>query len=125
MLRILFLFTFAGLTFATDSRVHAGRVPSQKVLATRVHGVRVDLRVPYLTNGYSNLGVYHGVAPRIYYAPIIDYPDHPQTKPVYNLPFYGAVRALSGYSDGATMRLPGTIMPWRTPLRIHMVTPIR
>lgn len=125
MLRILFLFTFAGLVFATDSRVHAGRVPSQKVLSTRVHGVRIDLRVPYLTNGRSNLGVYHGVSPRIYSAPIVDYPFHPQAKPVFNLPFYGAIRSFSGYSDGASPRPPAPYHPWSTPVRIHIVTPTR
>jgi hypothetical protein len=46
----------------------------------------------------------NGVAPRIYSSPTVDDPKNPQAKPVYNLPFYGAVQGYGDASNGAKPR---------------------
>ena len=89
----------------------AARVPSRKVPSRPTTGGRVDVYVPYLTNGYSALGVYQGVAPAIYASPIVDDPAHPQSRPVYNLPYYGARQAFGGASQGAVDRQPQRLRP--------------
>ena len=64
-------------------------------------GSRIDITVPYTTNGNTAFGVYNGVAPRIYSSPIVDDPKNPQAKPVYNLPFWGAYMSFGDKSNGA------------------------
>src|SRR3954451_5795173 len=86
------------------STARAERVPSSKVQIEPQHGARPDIRVPYTTNGSSNLGVANGVAPLIYKSPVVDDPKEPQARPVFNLPFYGAVQAFGGASNGAMPR---------------------
>jgi hypothetical protein len=66
--------------------------------------VRGDITVPYLTNGFTTLGVYQGVAPRIYASPTVYDPKNPQIRPVFNLPFYGATHSFGDLSDGAVSR---------------------
>src|SRR5581483_3790941 len=78
----------------------ADRVPSRKVQMQPSTGARTPIAVPYTTNGTSNLGVYQGVSPRIYSSPIVDDKRDPQAKPVYNLPFYGAVQSFGDRSNG-------------------------
>ena len=63
------------------------------------------------TNGFGNLGVYQGIAVRIYATPVVDEPRNPQARPVYNLPFYGASQAF-GSSNGVDSR-PEYFMPQR------------
>jgi hypothetical protein len=58
-----------GLVLLTAGGASADRVLSQKAPSTRCPGVRRDITVPYLTNGYSNLGVWQRVGPYIYSAP--------------------------------------------------------
>jgi hypothetical protein len=58
-----------GLVLLIAAGASADRVPSKKAPSTRCPGVRGDITVPYTTNGYSTLGVYHGVSPYIYSAP--------------------------------------------------------
>ena len=82
----------------------AERVPSSKVQIEPQHGVKPDIRVPYTTNGNSNLGVANGVAPRIYSSPVVNDPANPQARPVFNLQFYGSVQAFGGASNGAMSR---------------------
>src|SRR5262249_30982712 len=82
----------------------AERVPSRKVEVEAQHGVRPDIRVPYTTNGNQNLGVAQGVAPRIYNSPVVNDPNDPQSRPVFNLQFYGAIQAYGGLSNGAMPR---------------------
>ncbi len=92
----------------TTSGARADRVPSTRVPSPPpATGTRPDIFVPYTTNGYSTLGVWNYVGPRIYNAPIVDDPFNPQARPVFNLPFYGALRSFGDFSDGAVDRYPG------------------
>jgi hypothetical protein len=90
----------------------ADRVPSQKTTQPPVPGARVDITVPYLTNGRTNLGAWY-VAPRIYSSPIVDDTRNPGTKPVFNLIFYGSVMSFGDRSNGATPRPPNMLRPPR------------
>jgi hypothetical protein len=89
----------------------AERVPSTKTALPPVPGARVDITVPYLTNGFSNVGF--PVAPRIYKSPIVDDTRNPGTKPVFNLIFYGSVMSFGDQSNGATPRPPNMLRPPR------------
>lgn len=82
---------------------HADRVRSVRAPGFRNHGTRVDITVPYLTNGRDAFHAY-SVAPRIYSSPDVQEIIHPGTKPVFNLPFYGAVLSFGDFSTGATPR---------------------
>ena len=90
-------------TTAQAERVPSSRVPSPPPST----GDRPNIFVPYTTNGTSTLGIAQGVAPRIYASPTVDDPKDPQAKPVFNLPFYGAVQGFGGLSNGAVPRAPG------------------
>lgn len=82
----------------------AERVPSARAGIPPSHGARPDLRVPYLTNGDSGLGIYYGVGPRIYSAPAVTNPGSVAIQPGFNLPFQGGSRGFNTWSDGATPR---------------------
>ena len=99
-----------GFLVLTAGAVRADRVPSQKTVVPPQPGTRGDITVPYLTNGYTTLGVYQGVAPRIYASPILNDPNAPQARPVYNLIFYGASQAFGDKSEGAVSR-PKPVVP--------------
>jgi hypothetical protein len=71
------------------------RVPSTKTVIPPSTGARVDITVPYTTNGRSTLGVYNGVGPLIYSTPSISAKGSPGGLPVFNLPFYGG-RIMTG-----------------------------
>jgi peptidoglycan hydrolase-like protein with peptidoglycan-binding domain len=105
----------AGLTvlglLLTANGVRADRVPSSRAISEPNPGVRGYAFVPYTTNGFSTLGVYGGVAPRVYASPDVGNPGNVQIKPVYNLPYYGAVRSFGTVSDGATSRPPNSLRP--------------
>ena len=94
----------------TAGAVRADRVPSHKTVIPADPGTRGDITVPYMTNGLTTLGVYQGVAPRIYASPILGDPNNPQARPVFNLPFYGATRSIGDQNDGAVSR-PKTVVP--------------
>jgi hypothetical protein len=85
------------------------RVPMTRTEGQKSSGSRQDITVPYLTNGTSAFGMYNGVAPQVVKGPIVDDDRYPGDKPVFNLPFYGSVKAFSGTSVGAvpSMRLQG------------------
>jgi hypothetical protein len=100
-----------GLFLLAASESRAERVPSARVPTLPTPGARPDGRVPYTTNGYSTLGVYDGVAPRIYASPMVSDPRNVGVVPVYNLPFYGGVQAFGSQSNGATPRPPVNIRP--------------
>jgi hypothetical protein len=68
--------------------------------------VRPDLTVPYTTNGRSTLGVYNGVAPRVYSSSSMTDPTFPGVRSVHNLPYYGAVQGFGTLSNGANPRPP-------------------
>jgi hypothetical protein len=93
-----------GLFLVTASAVRADRVPSEKAVTPRDPGVRGDITVPYLNNGFTTLGVYQGVAPLVYASPTVYDPKNPQIRPVFNLPFYGATRSFGDSSDGAVSK---------------------
>jgi hypothetical protein len=98
---------WAGATLALAllaGAARADRVPSFKVEVQPQHGTRPDIRVPYLTDGNSNLIVGQRVEPRVYSSPIVDDPANPQARPVYNLQFYGARMHFGGYENGAADR---------------------
>jgi hypothetical protein len=101
----------AGLALGAAGPARADRVPSSKTVVTPNPGSRVDITVPYLTNGNTTLGVWNGVAPRVYSSPIVDDPKNPQAKPVFNLIFYGSSQAFGDKSNGATPRPPNVLRP--------------
>src|SRR5262245_59055235 len=82
----------------------ADRVPSSKAPNARQPGGKEDVRVPYTTNGYSNLGVAQGVAPKIIKDPEIDNMQFPGVIPTYNLPFWGGIQGFSDRSNGVAPR---------------------
>ena len=106
------LLAIAGALFVVNV-AHAERVPSAKVIAPRSHGTRPDIFVPYTTNGYSTLGVYQGVSPRIYSSPDVEDKTYPDTRRVYNLPFWGGEQSFGGKSEGAAWRFFGIPLPNR------------
>jgi hypothetical protein len=81
----------------------AERIPTTRTEGMKSSGSRVDITVPYLTTGYSTF-MSGAVAPRIYFSPIVDDPANPQSRPVYNLPFYGGRQAFGDRSNGAVPR---------------------
>jgi hypothetical protein len=93
-----------GLLPLTANPVRADRVPSSKVVVPPSTGTRVDITVPYTTDGYSTLIVNQRVQPRIYSSPVVDDPSNPQARPVYNLPFYGGSQSYGDKSNGAVSR---------------------
>jgi hypothetical protein len=99
-----------GLLLATSAR--ADRVPSSKAYYPTFPGVRPQIEVPYTTNGGSTLGVYQGVAPRIYNSPNVADPQFTGSgKPVFNLIFYGSSQGYGDASNGAQQRPPNELRP--------------
>ncbi len=89
-----------GLLLAASAR--ADRVPSSKAYYPTFPGVRPQITVPYTTNGGTTLGVYQGVAPRIYNSPNVADPQYAgSAKPVFNLIFYGSGQGYGDASNGA------------------------
>jgi hypothetical protein len=91
-----------GLFLAIAGTATAERVPMVRTSGQKSTGARNDITVPYTTNGKSAFGVYQGVSPRIYSSPIVDDPKNPQSKPVFNLIFWGSVQSFGDKSNGAT-----------------------
>ena len=85
----------------------ADRTPSRRVEGQKCFGTRVDITVPYLTNGGSAFGF--PVAPRIYAAPVVDDPAKPGTRPTFNLPFYSGRMGYGGFANGAVPK--PTLLP--------------
>jgi hypothetical protein len=92
---------------------HAERVPSSKAVGPNVFPAQNNITVPYTTNGNTTLGVYQGVAPKIYSSPNVENKQYPDTKRVYNLPFWGSTQSFGDKSEGATPRPPGPPFPSR------------
>jgi hypothetical protein len=70
----------------------------------------MDITVPYLnSNGDSFKG--RSVAPRIYSSPVVDEPNKPAAKPVFNLIFYGSKQNFGDKSNGAGPRPANTLRP--------------
>jgi hypothetical protein len=92
-----------GLLFCLAGVAWADRVPMNRNTGMRSHGTRFDLTVPYLTTGRTAFGAY-SVGPRIYSSPVVEDAQHPGTRPVFNLIFYGAVQSFGDRSNGAMPR---------------------
>ena len=96
---------FAGiLLLAATGVASADRVPVMKTPVVPMRGVRQDITVPYTTDGRTTTMITGKVSPRIYNSPIMDDLRNPQSKPVFNLPFQGAVQSFGDQSNGATSR---------------------
>ena len=104
------LLAVAVVVLLADS-ARADRIPSSKTVQPKSTGSRTDMTVPYTTNGTTTLGVYQRVSPQIYSAANDQDKQDPQSKPVFNLPFWGAVQSFSGKANGATPRPPGPPFP--------------
>jgi hypothetical protein len=93
--------------------VSAERVPSRRVPSQPTTGGRVNIFVPYTTNGTSTLGVSQGVSPFIYSGPTVNDPRNTGILPVYNLIFYGSKQSFDSSNPGAMPRKPNTLRPNR------------
>lgn len=91
-----FVFVFAGAG-------SADRLPSTRTMGQKSSGSRVDMTVPYLTNGRNAFRGYD-VAPQVKSSPTVSDRVNPGAKPVYNLPFYGGKQAFGSGSEGAVQR---------------------
>lgn len=111
MNRSLPLAALAALLFAGLAR--AERVPSRKTVMPPSNGARPDITVPYLTNGYTTLGVYNGVSPLIYGKPGLGNYDTAQARPVFNLIYYGSRQFYNSSNPGAFPRPLNNLRPGR------------
>lgn len=93
----------AGLLFLGNGVARAERTSTARTSGQHSTGARADLTVPYLTTG-NQAFMPGSAAPRIYASPTVDDPRNPGAKPVYNLPFYGAVQGYGDASNGAKPR---------------------
>src|SRR4051812_22351983 len=106
-------FLVLGVLIVAASAADAERGPSSKTVLPPSTGARVDITVPCTSNGRSTLGVANGVAPKIVSDPALDDSGDHKARPVFNLPFYGAVQSFNGYSFGAVERPPNSLRPNR------------
>jgi hypothetical protein len=95
------IFVAGILLLASGGQAQAGRALLLRTPETRSSGMRADITVPYLTTGRSPFMTVR-VEPYIYFSPIMDDPRNPQSKPVFNLIFYGASQAFGSEQNGAT-----------------------
>lgn len=94
------------------ARADASRVPSRKVEIVPSSGSRIDITVPYVTNGRSTLGVWNGVAPKILADPGLgNRADAPQARPVTNIIYYGSNLYPGSQFGGAMPRKPNQLRP--------------
>ena len=96
----LAIFLALCMLFAEAGLAGAAHVPSMRTSGFRTSWPKSDVTVPYLTTGRSAF-MPGAVAPFIYASPVVDDPNYRQTKPVFNLIFYGAVQAFGDRSNGA------------------------
>jgi hypothetical protein len=100
-----------GLSLMLAGSARADRTPSYRVPTNIAPGARGDITVPYTTNGYSTLGVYQRVQPRLYATPTVDDTRDPGARPNFNqYSYYGASKQFSGATEGAAPRrtpIPG------------------
>lgn len=100
------------VTLYAAGSADAGRVPSWKTEIVPAHGARPDITVPYVTNGRSTLGVWNGVAPKMYSQPGLgNRADAPQARPVVNIIYYGSTLYPSSGFGGAMPREPNKLRP--------------
>jgi hypothetical protein len=107
---LLMIALVAVLVAATQAS--ADRVPSRKVEIVPSSGSRIDITVPYVTNGRSTLGVWNGVAPKILSDPGLgNRADAPQARPVTNIIYYGSTLYPNSEFGGAMPRKPNQLRP--------------
>jgi hypothetical protein len=94
-----------GIVLICSPRLQAGHMVAVRTSGQKSTGARTDITVPYLTSGKSAF-ISGSVAPKIYSSPVVDDPNNPQSKPVYNLIFYGSKQSFGDRSNGATPRTP-------------------
>ena len=88
--------------------VWADRTPSVRSQGQRDNGTRVDITVPYLTNGNNAFRAYT-VAPRVMTSPSEDDRAQPGARPTFNLPFY---TGRMGFGSGFNGYIPKpTLLP--------------
>src|SRR6516165_9727687 len=92
-----------GLICGFGGSAFADRLPSTRSMGQKSSGSRIDMTVPYLTNGRNAFRGYD-VAPQVKSSPTVSDQVHPGAKPVYNLPFYGGKQAFGSGSEGAVQR---------------------
>lgn len=112
MSRIAAALAVAGVLLLSGA-AQAQRVPSRKAEGMRNPGVRGDITVPYLNNGYTTLGVYNGVAPLVYGGPGLGNQDDAQVRPVFNLIYYGSRQDYNSSNPGAFPRPANNLRPGR------------
>src|SRR5262245_29699675 len=99
-----------GLGAVLAGQEAADRTASVRTGGKRSSGARSDMTVPYLNNG-KNAFNGSNVAPKIYASPVIDEPNNPQAKPVFNLIFYGSKQNFGDKSNGAGPRPANQLRP--------------
>ncbi len=92
-----------GLLLGCTTTAFADRVPSIRSNGQKSSGSRIDMTVPYL-NHSGNAFQGYSVAPQIKSSPTVSDKVDPNSKPVYNLPFYGGKQAFGSGSNGAVQR---------------------
>lgn len=100
----LLILSFACFALLSEGIAEAGRTPTRRAPTVRARGAKPSIVVPYLNNGLSSFGMYHGVAPRVYSGPVVGNPKNPGSRPVFNLPFYGGKMGFSSKGNGAVTR---------------------
>jgi hypothetical protein len=103
-----FVASFLALALLAVGSARADRTPPTRVPSPPpATGSRPDITVPYTTDGRSTL-MSGRVAPKITSSPIVEDKKDPGARPVFNLPFYGAVQSFGDRSNGA-VSIPGAI----------------
>lgn len=103
-----------GLCVAWVEPAAADRTGSTRNGGQRATGTRADITVPYLNNGTNAFNAAN-VKPKIYSSPIVDDAKNPQSKPVFNLIFYGSKENFGDKSNGAGPRPANTLRPSKQP----------
>jgi hypothetical protein len=101
------------LLLAATAATAQQRVPSRKTAIRPSSGAREDITVPFLSNGFSTLGVANGVSPIIIKEKALELEDDAQARPVINLQFYGSKQSFDSKGFGATQRPPNSLRPRR------------
>ena len=88
----------------------ADRTPSVRTVGQRSPGMRVDITVPYLTNGTN---AFRGSPwmPRIYSSQEVDITTSMRGNQVFNLIFYGSRQSFGDKSNGAIVRPGNRLRP--------------
>jgi hypothetical protein len=88
----------------------AERIPSQRTVGQKSTGTRIDITVPYLTNGTN---AFRGSPwmPYIYSSQEVDVTTSMRGNQVFNLIFYGSRQSFGDRSNGAIVRPGNQLRP--------------